>query len=150
MNENMGVRGYFLKRRKFHLQNLTKDWKQPPVVILQKSIFCNIFFRWFWLRMIRTSDQSVYLMNFPLHIFLTISIMVTEQLYRRKVLCGCFPFIWLCLLIAIMKRCAERCTLQLYRTSLNHKMSGFQPLNIFAKSSGYASVAWFMSRFKLT
>ena len=44
--------------------------------------------------------------------------MVTKQLYWRKVLCGCFCLIWLWLLIAIMKRCAERCALQLYRTSL--------------------------------
>ena len=41
-------------------------------------------------------------------IVLKILIMVTEQLYWRKTLCGCFRFIWLWLLIAIMKRCAER------------------------------------------
>ena len=35
-------------------------------------------------------------MNFPYRYFLTILIMVTEQLYWRKVLCGCFGFIWLC------------------------------------------------------
>ena len=44
--------------------------------------------------------------------------MVTEYVYWRKMLCGCFPFIWLWLLSAIIKRCAERCALQLYRTSL--------------------------------
>ena len=44
--------------------------------------------------------------------------MVTEQLYRRNVLFGCFRLIWLWLLIAIMKSCAKRCALQLYRTSL--------------------------------
>ena len=48
----------------------------------------------------------------------TILIMVTEQLYWIKILCVCFCFIWLWLLIAIMKRCAEQCTLQLYHTSL--------------------------------
>ena len=32
-------------------------------------------------------------------------------------------FIWLWLLIAIMKRCAERCLLQLYRTSLKFVMN---------------------------
>ena len=52
-------------------------------------------------------------------IVLKILIMVTEQLYWRKTLCGCFRFIWLWLLIAIMKRCAEPCALQLYRTSLS-------------------------------
>ena len=51
--------------------------------------------------------------------FLTILIMVTEQLYWRKILCGCFRSLGLWLLLAIMKRCAERCALQLYRTSLN-------------------------------
>ena len=38
--------------------------------------------------------------------------MVTEQLYWRKILCSYFRFIWLWLLIAIMKRCTEQCTIQ--------------------------------------
>ena len=42
--------------------------------------------------------------------------MVAEQLYLRKILCGCFHFIWLWLLISIMKKYAERCALQLYQT----------------------------------
>ena len=50
--------------------------------------------------------------------FLTILIMVTEQLYWRKILDGCFRSLWLWLLVAIMNRCAEWCALQLYRTSL--------------------------------
>ena len=50
--------------------------------------------------------------------FLTILIMGTEQLCWREVLCGCFRLIWLWLLLAIMKRCVERCALQLYRTLL--------------------------------
>ena len=50
--------------------------------------------------------------------FLTILIMVTEQLYRRKILRGCFRFIWLLLFASIMKRCAEWCALQLCHTSL--------------------------------
>ena len=32
--------------------------------------------------------------------------------------CGSFSFLWLWLLIAIMKRCSEQCALQLYCTSL--------------------------------
>ena len=52
------------------------------------------------------------------YMFLTILILVTEQLFWRKILRGCFRFIWLRLLISIMKRCAEWCTLQLYHTSL--------------------------------
>ena len=57
-------------------------------------------------------------MNFPSQIFLTILIMATEQLYWIKVLCGCFRFTWLWLLIAIIKTCTERCALQLFRTPL--------------------------------
>ena len=34
MKKNMGVRGQLLKKRKFCTQNLTKERKQPPVVIL--------------------------------------------------------------------------------------------------------------------
>ena len=61
----MGVRGYFQKKRKLYMQNLTKEWKQPPVVILQKSIFYNIFIRCLWLRIIKRSDYGVQFMNFP-------------------------------------------------------------------------------------
>lgn len=45
--------------------------------------------------------------------------MVTEQLYCRNVLCGFLSFIWLWLLVAVMKRCAERYALGLHRTSLS-------------------------------
>ena len=67
VKKNKGVRGYFLKKnkRKFCMQNLTKERKQPPVVILQQAIFYNIFISWLWLRIIRRSDQGVYFMNFP-------------------------------------------------------------------------------------
>ena len=39
----MGVRGYFLKKRKLCKQNLAKEQKHPPAIILQQSIFYNIF-----------------------------------------------------------------------------------------------------------
>ena len=65
----MGVRGYFLKKRKLYMQNLSKERKQPPVVILQKSIFYNIFILCLWLRIIRRSDYGVQFMNFPSKIF---------------------------------------------------------------------------------
>ena len=65
----MGVQGYFLKKQKLCMQNLTKEQKQPPVVILQQSIFCNIFIRCLWLRIIRRSDEGGQYMNFPLQIF---------------------------------------------------------------------------------
>ena len=61
----MGVQGYFLKKRKFCMHNLTKERKQPPVVILQQAIFYNIFISWLWLRIIRRSYQGVCFMNFP-------------------------------------------------------------------------------------
>ena len=41
--KNMGVRGYFLKKRKPCMQHLTKERKQPPVVILQQSVFDIMF-----------------------------------------------------------------------------------------------------------
>ena len=47
--------------------------------------------------------------------------MDTEQLYRRQIICGCFRSSLLWLLLAIMKKCAERCALQLYGTSLNEE-----------------------------
>ena len=50
--------------------------------------------------------------------FLMILIMVTEQIYWGKIPYGCFRFIWLWLLISIMKSCTERCALQLYHSSL--------------------------------
>ena len=60
----MGVRGQFLKKQKLCFQNLTKEWKQSPVVILQQVNFCSIL-----IRIIRRSDQGVQLMNFPSQIF---------------------------------------------------------------------------------
>ena len=65
----MGVWGQFLKKRKFCLQNLTREWKQPPVVILQQASFCNIFILCLQITIIRRSDQGVQLMNFPSQIF---------------------------------------------------------------------------------
>ena len=67
--KNMGIRGQFPKKRKICWQNLTKEWKQPPVVILQQASFCYIFILCFQIRIIRRSDQSVQLMNFPSQIF---------------------------------------------------------------------------------
>ena len=51
------------------MQNLTKERKQPPVVILQQLIFYNIFILCLSLRIIRRSAQGVQLMNFPSQIF---------------------------------------------------------------------------------
>ena len=67
--KNMGVWGQFLKKWQLCLQNLTKEWKQPAVVILQKANFCNMFTLCLWLRIIRRSNQGVQFMNFPSQIF---------------------------------------------------------------------------------
>ena len=115
--KNIGVRSYFLKKRKLCMQSLEEKRKQPTVVTLKQSIFYSTFIRTLRLRIIRRSDQSSWIF---LHMyFLTILIMITEQPYWRKVLCGCFHLVCLWLLIPIMKRRAERCALQLYHTSLS-------------------------------
>ena len=69
--QTLTVRGPFQKKKKKKLcmQNLTKEWKQPPVAILQQASFYNIFILCLWLRIIRRSGQGIYLMNFPLQIF---------------------------------------------------------------------------------
>ena len=41
------------------MQNLKKEQKQPPVVILQQSIFDVIFIWCLWLKIIWKSDQGV-------------------------------------------------------------------------------------------
>ena len=107
------------EKQRLCMQNLTKERKQPTVVTLQESIIYNILLGPF------EDPIKVFSSLVFLHIFFsTILIMVTEQLCWRKVLCGCFCIIWLWLLLAIMKRCAERCALQLYRTSLSRNTHG--------------------------
>ena len=117
----MGVRGYFLKKWKLCMQNLTKvERKQPPVVILQQSIFYNTFVRCLWLRIIRRSDRGVQFMNFSSQMFFNDINYGYRADILKKSFYGCFRLIWLWLLITLMKRCAGRCALELYRTSLNH------------------------------
>ena len=65
----MGVPGYFLKKRKLSTRNLSKQRKQPLIVILQQAIFYNIFILCLGLRIIRRSDQGVQFLNFPSQIF---------------------------------------------------------------------------------
>ena len=96
--KNMVMRRYFLKKRKLFMKNLTKEQKQPPVVILQQSIFDIIFIWCLWLRIIRRSDQSVQFTKVPSQLFLMILIMVTEHVFWRKFFCGCFSITWLRLL----------------------------------------------------
>ena len=81
---------------------LAELWKQPPVVIPREAIFYNVVILCFWRTIIRSSDQGVQFMRFFLHIhFLMILIVVTEQLYRQKIICGCFRSLWLWLLLII-------------------------------------------------
>ena len=51
----MGVRGYFLKKQVLHAE-INEKLEEPPAVILQKSIFYNIFIQCLWLRIIARSD----------------------------------------------------------------------------------------------
>ena len=57
------------KTTKLCKQNLTKELKEPPVVIVQQAIFYNVFILCLLLRIIRSSDQDVQFMNFPLQMF---------------------------------------------------------------------------------
>ena len=57
--KNMGVQGLFLERWKFCKQNSRKEWKQPPIVILQQANFYDVFIWCLWLRIIRNFDQGV-------------------------------------------------------------------------------------------
>ena len=69
--KSMVVQGSFRKKRKRKhcMQNLTKEWKQPPVVILQQVVFYNTFILCLQLRIIKRSNQGVQFMNIPSHIF---------------------------------------------------------------------------------
>ena len=49
----------FWKERKFYTTNLTKERKQPPVVILEQAILYSISIVCLYLRIIGTSDQDV-------------------------------------------------------------------------------------------
>ena len=80
----IAVRGQFLEKRKLCLQNLTKEWKQPPVVILQQANFCNIFILCLQIRIIRRSNQGVQLMNFPSQIFFNDDIGYKAVLLKKN------------------------------------------------------------------
>ena len=61
LNEkNIGVRGLISEKNgSFVNRTNQKSGSSPPVVIPQESIFYNVFFLCFWLRIIRTSNQAV-------------------------------------------------------------------------------------------
>ena len=64
-----GTRLVSEKAEVLFMQNLTKQWKQPLVVILQQANFYDIFILCLWLRIIKRSDQGVWFMNFSSQIF---------------------------------------------------------------------------------
>ena len=113
----MDVHGYFLKKRKFCMPNLTKERKHPPVVILQQAIFYNTFILRLWLRIIRRSDQGVQFLNFPSQIFFNDINLGYRAAILKKNSPWLLPFYEA--VAAIMNRCAEQCALLLYRTSLS-------------------------------
>ena len=93
--KNGGI-GLVSEKRKLCMQNLTKEWKKPPVVILQQANFYNIFNLCLWLRIIRRSDQAVYFTNFPSQIFFDdINHGYRAALLKKKSLC-LLPFLCDC------------------------------------------------------
>ena len=72
------------------MQNLTKEWKHLPVVILQQESFYNMFTLCRWLKIIRRSDQGVKFMNFFSQIYIYIFFIlfymaVASYCYYEKV-----------------------------------------------------------------
>ena len=99
------------------MHNLTKEWKWPPTVLA--NFAKSKFLQYIYSVIVAKNHQKIQSRCFFLHrYFLTILIMVTMQFFSREVLCGSFRFIWMWLLITIVKRYTEGCTLQLYCTSL--------------------------------
>ena len=54
-----GTRLVSEKAEVLYTQNLTNQWKQPIVVILQQANFYDIFILSLWLRIMRISNQGV-------------------------------------------------------------------------------------------
>ena len=95
------------------MQNLTKERKQPPVIILQKSIFYNIFIRCLWLRIIGRSDCGVQFMNFPSQIFFSdINHGYRAAILKKRSL-GLLPFY-----IAVATCCYYRKVRRTMRTAI--------------------------------
>ena len=82
------------------MQNLMKERKQPPVAILQQATFLQYIHSLLVAKDHQKRRSRCFFSYIFLHkYFLTILIIATEQLYWKKILCGCFRFIWLWLLI---------------------------------------------------
>ena len=86
-------------------------------------------------------------MDFPLQIFFNdINYSYRAAILKKNVLWLLLFYVVMVLLISIMKSCAERCTLQLYQTSLRddyQKKSNFIVLNpISIYGYHYEKGAW--------
>ena len=67
------------------MQNLTKEWKQLPVVILEQANFYNIFILCLWIRIIRRSDQGVKFMNFSISFYIAAASYCYYEKVRRPI-----------------------------------------------------------------
>ena len=122
----MGVQGYFLKKQKLCMQNLTKEQKQPPVVILRKSIFYNISIRCLWLRIFERSDYGVQFMNFPSQIFFNDINHGYRAAILKKSSLWLFPFY-----MAVATYCYYKKVCRTMRTAIVSyllKFTGLKPL----------------------
>ena len=125
LSEKKGGTGLVSEKTEVYTQNLTKERKQPPVVILEQAILYSIFILCLCLRFIGTSNQDAQFMNFPSQIFFNYINHGYRAAILKKNSLWLLPFYMVWLLLSIMKRCAERCILQLYQTSLNNEVCFF-------------------------
>ena len=107
----MGVRGYFVKKAEALRAEINERTEAATSSYSAKVDFLQYIYS------VLVAKNHYKIRLWCLY-FSTILIMFTEQLCCRKVLCGCFRFIWLWQLIPIIKRGAERCALHLYCTYL--------------------------------
>ena len=123
-----------MTKQKQCVQNLTKGLKQPPAVILQQAIFLQ------YIVFVTKNHQKIRSRHLVHEFSFTDIFNNTNHEYRADILrndsmilCGYFCFIQL--LISILKRSAEQCTLQLHHTSL---MEGkFSELKVEKEVTGF-------------
>ena len=109
----------FLKNAKFVRRTFMQNYERAEEATSGYSV-TNDFLQYIYSVLVAKNHQKITAFSsliFFRRYFLTILIMVPEQLYWRKILCGCFRFMCLWVFVAIKKRCPERCALQLYFTS---------------------------------
>ena len=98
----------FWKKRKIYLQNLTKEWKQPPVVILQQATFLQYMYS----MLVDKNHQKIQSRCLAHEFSFTDIFNNINDGYKaallKKIIWGCFQFIWMWLLIVITKTGAER------------------------------------------